>query len=287
MQAFFLFSGNLYRRTRLLADAQKTTETQLRMLTQNLPETATFSIRHDKKRDDFQFLSISENFNSILKMDRKLFLNDARMGIDCVFEDDLPLLREAFTPSGTVAPADLEIRILDATGTCRWLHISAQPVTKNQELVWHGIIQDASALKEAETALAGERSNFKQLTEQMNEFLIVCNMDGQLLYTNPAAGRRLGYSARELEDMSIFELYKTQDQQHIYEVVAKLRTQKNASCNLPILLADGTDLPVEMELFCGLKDQRECVFRRSTRRLHPQRRRSRIPRITKDASADY
>jgi PAS domain S-box-containing protein len=251
--------------------ALQKSEARLQALGNNLPEITTFQLIHDLKTSCFRFAVIGEGAEDVVGLDRAHIMDDASLAIDHVYEEDLDRLHDAFTTAiENPSPANLEIRVLDTKGAYRWLQIMAIPQRNGQQLVWDGFICNISEKKEAELALAAATENFHNLLKGIDDFLLICNMDGQLLYTSSSLRKRLGYSEEELNFMSIFELYYTDTHREIFQQVARLQTEPSASCKHPLQTKNGACIPVEMNLFCGVWKQEKAFFgiARDVARVH-------------------
>jgi PAS domain S-box-containing protein len=159
-----------------------------------------------------------------------------------------------------MAPAEFEIRILDSSGTPRWLNVNAVPHMEHDVLVWDGILQNVSQNKNVEDALVEENRNFQNLFETIDDFLLICDMDGRLLYTNQSVVNRLDYSFEELRNMSIFELYSDASRYEIYQVIARMQSQTTTTSGMPLSAKSGAQIPVEMNVFQGHWKNKKAIF---------------------------
>jgi PAS domain S-box-containing protein len=254
---------SLRSRTRLAhtSAALHQSEARLQALGNNLPGITTFQLIHDLETSDFQFTIIGEGAEQVVGLDRTHIMEDATLALDHVYEEDLHRLHQALTSAiEHPDPVHLEIRILDTKGTYRWLQIMAIPQRNQQQLIWDGFLCDISEKKEAELALTAATENFQNLLKGIDGFLLISNMDGQLMYTSPSLQERLSYSERELNSMSIFELYSTDSHIDVFQIVARLQSQPFASCKHPLQTKCGVCIPIEMNLFCGVWKKEKAFF---------------------------
>jgi PAS domain S-box-containing protein len=235
-------------------------ERQIRLMGDNLPNGAIFQlIRTDSGA--FHFSYLSKGYNRILGFEHEQEGLDPRLVYDHVYEADLPVLLNSFRESRTnMTPVNFEMRILDISGKLKWLNISAVPSEDAGVLVWDGFLQDVSSNKNAADALVEENRNFHNLFETIDDFLLVCDMDGRLLHTNPSVKTRLEYSADELKDMSVFELYSPEKQTEIYQVIARMQSEASTTASMPLLKKSGGSIPVEMNVFQGYWKNRTAIF---------------------------
>lgn len=240
--------------------ALEKSEQHLRLMGDNLPNVTIFQLVCPPDHA-FAFRFLSKGYESALGIDRDQVMADAKLAFDHVYEADIPALQDAFRLSmESLAPVRLEIRVLDAAGKLKWLHISAVPHLERNTLVWDGFMQDASDSKNIEDALTEQKRNLQNLFETIDDFLLVFDMNGILKHTNPSVEKRLGYSRDELLGMSLFELYPAEFRAEAYRAIALMQTEPTGSCGLPLQLKNGAVIPVEMSLFQGSWKNKEVIF---------------------------
>ncbi len=241
--------------------ALQKSEEHIRAMGDNLSNVTIFQLVHDPHAGTFSFGFISKGVEHTLGVDRTHIMDDARIVLDLVFEEDMAKLNAALAAATEhLEPTNMEIRILDATGTYKWLHINAMPQYIEQSIVWDGFMMDISDKKAIELSVVEESRNFQNLFETIDDFLLVCDMDGKLLHSNPALEQRLGYSHQELAEMSIFELYPGDAQPDVYRTIAELHSDPSATCRVPLQMRSGAHILVEMNLFQGTWKQTRAIF---------------------------
>lgn len=232
----------------------------IKLMGDNLPNVTMFQLAY-AENEGFKFTYLSPSCEEILGFDHNRVLADAQFAYDHVYEEDLPLLGNAFTESQrTLKPVQLELRLLDKEGNLKWLHASAVPHQEDEQLVWDGFIRDVSVNKHVEDSLVEENRNFQNLFETIDDFLLVCDLNGRLLHTNPSVVNRLGYTREELEDMSIFELYAKEARDDIYQVMAIMQTELSTTAGMPLQMKAGGTIPVEMNVFQGYWKNQKVIF---------------------------
>ncbi len=240
--------------------ALKKSERHIRLMGDNLPNVTIFQLTYTQK-DSFKFNYISKGYERALGFDRDDVIQDARIAYDHVYEADMPLLQKAFIQGKKKLEAvDIEFRVLDISGNLKWLYVSAVPQFVQEVLVWDGFMQDVSLNKHIEDVLVEENRNFQNLFETINDFLLVCDMNGKLIHTNPSVKTRLGYGTDELQDMSIFELYPEDSRAEIYQVIARMQSEQSTTCGFPLQMKSGSSIPVEMNVFQGTWKNKKSIF---------------------------
>ncbi len=89
-----------------------------------------------------------------------------------------------------------EFRYLTRAGGIRWVEVYAQLVLSGEGSVagTFGILTDITERKRAEE----ERARLSSAVEQAAESIVITNLDGSIVYVNPACERLTGYSRAEL-----------------------------------------------------------------------------------------
>ena len=253
---FKKLSGSLLKTATVLEDQEE----NARFVADNLPRITLFRLECPPE-GIFAFRYISEGFKEVLGIDRERVMNDAKLVFDHVHREDIPLLREAYERARkTLEPADLNLRMLDINGNLRWLNISAVPRAEQETIVWEGMLRDITEDKKLEAALIEEKRSFQNLFETIDDLMLICDMDGRLLHTNPAVEQRLEYPADELKEMTLFELYPAHLRPEIYRIIAGIRSEKSAHSSLPFHTRSGNPIPVDMRYFRGSWKNRKAVF---------------------------
>ena len=242
------------------ASALEKSEEHIRLMGDNLPNITLFQLEYSL-HSGFAFRHISKGFKPVMGIDRERVMRDAKLAFDHLYEGDIPSLQEAYQlAQETLEPTALNIRVLDIAGNLKWLHISAVPHRENDILVWDGMMQDISEPKNIEDALTEEKRNFQNLFETIDDFMLVCDMKGNLLHTNPSVEQRLEYSGEELAGMSLFDLYPEHLRTEAYQIVALMQSEQSTICGLPLQMKSGGTIQVEMNIFQGSWKNRKAIF---------------------------
>lgn len=104
-----------------------------------------------------------------------------------------------------------------------------------------------------------QRQNIKGVMDSISDFLFVLNQEGQILYTNKAVSDTLGYGnlliGRSGLDVRHISRH-AQVVQNLQEIFAGTRQV----CTIPLLKADGTEIPVDTRFMKGLWDGQPCIL---------------------------
>lgn len=262
----FLLLGFLIRLRYLRKNLTRTkstleqTEEYSRIMGDNLPNIAFFQLEHSLE-SGFVFRSVSKGYEEVMGIDCHRVLNDAKLAFDHLYEADLPVLKQTYRQcKERLEPIDLNLRFLDIEGNLKWLHISAVPHPEDNCLIWNGVMQDITEGKSLEAALTEEKLNFQNLFETIDDFMLVCDMNGKLLHTNPSVELHLEYSGGALDGMSLLDLYQKDYRTEVYQIISLMQSEISSTCGLPFLSRTGSTIPVEMNLFQGSWQNSKAIF---------------------------
>jgi len=247
---------NLAKKTSALENSEK----HARFTGDNLPNITLFQLECSPG-NGFLFRYLGKNCEHVLGIDRDRVMHDAKLAFDHLYKADIPSLQKAYqSAEETLEPANLDIRMLDISGNLKWLHVSAVPYHEDDVLVWDGVMEDISDSKNTADALMAEKHNFQNLFETIDDFLLVCDMNGNLLHTNPSVELRLEYSGEELGGMSLVELYPEHLRAEAYQIVTLMQSEQFTTCGLPLQMKGGGNIQVEMNVFQGSWKNRKAIF---------------------------
>jgi len=240
--------------------ALEKSEEHIQLMGDNLPNITIFQLEHSPQ-SGFSFRYISKGYKKVMGIDRERVMRKAKLAFDHLYEADIPALQEAYQLARTtLEPTEIKIRVLDISGNLKWLHLSAVPHREKEILVWDGMMQDISDTKNLENALTEEKHNFQNLSETIDDFMLICDINGNLLHTNPSVELRLGYSREELGEMNLVELYPEHLRAGVYQIIALMQSEQSTVCGLPLQLKNGGTVDVEMNVFQGSWKNRKAIF---------------------------
>lgn len=112
----------------------------------------------------------------------------------------------------------------------------------------------------AEQQLRERRLPIQDLFDSVGELLIVSSGDGRLLWANAQAERRLGYPPSRWPHMTMLDLHPPGRRLEAAAIVADLLEGEEEQATIPLLTADGRQLPVETRVRWGTWDGRRVIF---------------------------
>jgi len=167
--------------------------------------------------------------------------------------------QEVFNTKETV---DSEEWLCDINGDRRLIKISKTP-----RLDQHGEIEyivcfgiDITNQRKEEVLLAQSEVNFRSYIEALADIVLVGNPDGQIIYSNPAASAKLGFSIDEFRAMRIIDLHPEFMRKEAASIFSAMLSGKRDTCPLPLISKDHAIIPVETRVWFGKWNDMDCVF---------------------------
>ncbi|MDR7152817.1 PAS domain S-box-containing protein [Hydrogenophaga palleronii] len=151
-------------------------------------------------------------------------------------------------------PFVMEVRLSDARGAWRWLHVQGQAEWNDQgwATFMAGTTVDISPRKKAEAALRESEAYRRKLFEHLADGVLLIDRDDRILDANPQALNMLGYTGESLLNMSLQALLANQEPTFPATLpVDHLQPQSPHPSTLTewnVLRRDGTVLPVEVSI---------------------------------------
>jgi len=107
---------------------------------------------------------------------------------------------------------------------------------------------------------AGNESNFRLFFETMDDMVFVGGPDGEILFSNPAASRKLGFTPEELRTMRLIELHPAELRPAAEEILGAMLRGERETCPLPLETKSGGRLLVATRVWPGKWDGKDCLF---------------------------
>ena len=107
---------------------------------------------------------------------------------------------------------------------------------------------------------AGSDENFRAFFQTLDDMIFVGSPDGGILFSNPAASRKLGYSLEELLAMRLIDLHPAELRPKAEEILGAMLRGERETCPLPLETKSGVRLLVETRVWPGKWDGKDCLF---------------------------
>jgi PAS domain S-box-containing protein len=101
--------------------------------------------------------------------------------------------------------------------------------------------------------------NFRALVECISDIVLIGDLEGRVMYSNPATSTALGYDAAELLGMHILELHPEFVREEAGKILADMFAGVRESCPLPLCHKSGALVPVETRVWKGRWNGAECI----------------------------
>ena len=123
-----------------------------------------------------------------------------------------------------------------------------------------GANRDITELKNAEKALRESETRYKVIFETAREGIVAADIKTKRFkYAYPAICEMLGYTAEEMQKMSINDIHPIEFLPHVIsEFEAQARGEKTLACNIPCLRRDGTVFFADINTTNVMIDKRPC-----------------------------
>jgi PAS domain S-box-containing protein len=153
-------------------------EARMRSVAANIPGAIYTLVLYADGRWGFEYMS--EGCREVLEVEPEAVLANPEIVADRIHPEDLPGQQQAIEASRqNLAPFSYEWRQLLPSGEEKWVSASSRPeLRENGDIVWHGVILDASDRKAAEAALAEAKEAAEAANRTKSAF--IANMSHEL-----------------------------------------------------------------------------------------------------------
>lgn len=172
----------------------------------------------------------------------------ARLGA-MIHPDDLGPHREAMRCHlQDRAPFDLDLRLMDARGEWRWMHVHGQAEwdEAGRAVFMAGTSVDITPRKQAEAALRESEAYRRNLFEQLADGVLLIDAGNLILDVNPQALNMLGYSGESLLNRPLQTLLANQNPAFPVDTLQLGSIHQTPLTEWSVMRQDGTVLPVEV-----------------------------------------
>ncbi len=190
--------------------ALKQNEKQFRITFENAPIGVCLT-DHDGR-----FLKVNKTYCEMLGYTKKELLAIGFPSISHPEELQQNLDLKNLALAGEIDSFEMEKRYKTKNGTMIWVLLKSSLVRdgQNNPLYFIAHIQDITERKKSEKALKESRERYKALMEEASDAIFITS-GLQLLDTNNAATKLLGYSKKELFSMDLMTIYHPDDAKKI------------------------------------------------------------------------
>ena len=205
---------------------------------------------------DGNFIKLNKSWENILGY--KLEELEGKVFLDFVHPEDLGATLKVLSELG-----DEQKQVLNFTnrykcknGTYRYIEWRSQPYGK----YIYAAARDITDKIEKQKTIQEKEKNFRDFFETIDDLIFIGTSDGTILHYNKAVLNKLGYVEDELLEMNILELYPGMYKAEVEKIFSDMLTGIRDYCPLPLQKKDGIYLPVEMRVWFGKWNGKDCIY---------------------------
>ena len=145
-----------------------------------------------------------------------------------IHPDDRALFFQRFRArlAGKPVPSRYEFRLVRKNGEIRWLRISAVKIEYKKQPAVQAVFMDITDLKRAEEVLRQEQKRFRDVAENIREWVWEVDGRGKYSYSSPVVEEILGYKPEEILKKRFYDFFHPIDRQKLKKVAFKIFAQK-------------------------------------------------------------
>jgi PAS domain S-box-containing protein len=147
------------------------------------------------------------------------WLSDPVLWENTIYPEDKDRVFQQFSEMKRMAKDSvMEYRIIHKDGTVRWVidRFSWEKDSAGRVIALNGIMSDITERIEAGQQLKQSEEKYRNLVENINDFICTHDLEGKILSANKTAEEKLGYSQDQLLKMNIRDLLIPQNQ-HLFD----------------------------------------------------------------------
>ncbi|HEY3789604.1 MAG TPA: PAS domain S-box protein, partial [Urbifossiella sp.] len=213
-------------------EALRASETQLRMLGDNLPDGAIYQLDGTAKKGRFTYMSAG--IEPLLGFTPTEVVADASSLFQRIHPDDLPgVIAAEEEAQRTRGAFDRQLRITAKNGEVKWVHCRSIPhQLPDGRTERFGVILDVSARKLAEEGVRRSEQLFRGIFEGTSAGISLTDMNGRFVSCNPAYAAMLGRSVDEVLALHSVNVTHPDDWKSQIPMLAELKagTRDRFSC---------------------------------------------------------
>lgn len=235
--------GDVARALNEMVGALGASETQLRVLGDNLPGCMIFQLEFDAEGRP-HFLYVSAGAERLHGLSAKRLLQDASRFYAQIFpEDHQELLKARETTRQNLTVFHAQYRIRRADGAVRTMTVWSKPRREaSGRTIWDGIEIDVSQTREAEA----QRERLARAIDVHYDAAYWMDASWRIVYVNEAACRAVGYTRDELIGQPVSLISPNATPERLQQVWAELRSGRSFKTETVHRRKDGSEFPVEL-----------------------------------------
>lgn len=167
----------------------------------------------------------------------------AQQFVECVAPEDRERLAAYYDKQlrGEAVPEQYDADLLTADGQRITVGIKPHTIDYCGQPATIVLMRDSTACKRAEEALRESENRYRHLIESSEGLIYAHDLDGAVLFMNPAATQALGYSSGEWVEKNLREFLVPSGRHLGDEYLERIRQQPTDSGLIRVVATDGTE----------------------------------------------
>ena len=124
--------------------------------------------------------------------------------------------------------------------------------------VWR--FRDVTEKKRIEEDLKAKEQNFREFFESMRDMVFISDYDGNIIYTNKSASKKLGYSFSELTSMILSDIHGEEFNDEANALLEPIMQGERVNTQVSLSTKEGYKIPVDIQLWLGIWDGGNYIF---------------------------
>ena len=145
---------------------------------------------------------------------------------------------------------------LDSVSSLRQYSVSEINMLK----VWSNLLSSLLSHQRKEMQIEQTRGNYETFFNTIDDFLFVLDEKGNMIHTNTAVTKRLGYSSGELMDKHVLMVHPPERREEAGRIVGEMLAGTAEFCPVPLMTKSAGLIPVETRVKAGSWDGRPVIF---------------------------
>jgi len=144
-----------------------------------------------------------------------------------------------------------------------WVLDTGKVVDRSEDgtpLRMSGTHTDISERKSIEKRLCESEMNFRSLFETIGDMIFIMDSQGNIIYSNPAAQEKLGYTGEEFVKKQVVDLYVSEKRVEAHSILSAMFHEERQNFPLPLVSRKGEVIPVETRVWPGNWNGAEALF---------------------------
>jgi len=239
-----------------IEDALRASEQRYETITANLPGIVYERVRHPDGSTSYPYLS--GRLREIYGIDPEQAITDPSLLLSTVHEDDRDRFFVSLDESArSLTPWKLEYRIVSRDGAVKWVRVSSRVRRDgNGDVVWYGILLDATDEMRAKIALEESREQLQALADNLPDVITMKDPDGRYLFVNKRFEEWTRARSQDVIGKTIHDIY-LDEQATEFEAAEReaISSRKVSSREVEMAFADGITRTVVLTVFPVISSQ--------------------------------